>query len=144
MTRFDRWLLYVANLLVGGTGMVYAWMRYILKPVEEFSIVNHPWQPFVQHAHVVVAPLLVFAIGCVWHHHAMLYLKSAVRPGRRSGTSMVFLALPMVLSGYLIQISVEESWRNAWIVVHVATSVLWLAGFAAHLFTHKLAKPAVL
>ena len=40
--------------------------------------------------------------------------------------------LPMVVSGYLIQTTVGEGWRTAWIAVHLAASALWLAGYAGH------------
>lgn len=144
MIRTDRWLLYLSNLLVGGSGLVYAWMRYMLKAPDEFSAVNHPWQPYVLHAHVLTAPLLVFAIGHIWYHHAWLYFRSGTRPGRRSGVGLLSLFLPMTASGYLIQISVSEFWRSAWIVLHVAASLLWIIAFVAHLFTHYNARQALL
>lgn len=142
MNRIDQWLLYVANALVGGTGLIYAWMRYVLKPVDEFAVANHPWQPFVQHAHIWTAPLLVLVIGHVAYHHAIVYWKAETRPGRRTGLSMLALALPMIFSGYFLQTAVEETWRTAWMVVHVATSIAWLAGFGLHLVTHAAGRRA--
>jgi hypothetical protein len=38
----------------------------------------------------------------------------------------------MILSGYLLQISVHPDWRKAWIVLHVSTSLLWLLSFVVH------------
>jgi len=140
MNKVEQWLLYIANALVGGTGLVYAWMRYLLKPAGEFAIVNHPWQPFVQHAHIWAAPLLVLAIGHVSYHHAIVYWRSGTVSGRRSGIAMLALALPMIFSGYFLQTSVDETWRLVWIVVHVATSTIWLAGFVAHLVSHVRAR----
>ena len=69
MSRSERLFLHVANGLVGGTGLVYAAMRYLMNPTDEWSVVNHPWQPHVQHLHVLVAPLLVFAAGLIWSRH---------------------------------------------------------------------------
>jgi hypothetical protein len=136
MNKIDQWLLYVANALVGGTGLVYAWMRYLLEPVDEFAVANHPWQPDVQHLHILTAPLLVLVIGHVAYHHAVVYWKADTRPGRRTGLTMLALAMPMILSGYLLQTAVSETWRITWIVIHVSTSVIWLAGFSLHLVTH--------
>ena len=59
MTRLEAWFLHVATILVGGGGLVYAWMRYFVRPDDPFAVVNHPWQPDVQHLHVLAAPLLV-------------------------------------------------------------------------------------
>lgn len=138
MTTFDRWLIGLANLLVGGTGLVYAWMRYLLQPADEFAIVNHPWQPGVQHLHILVAPLLVIAFGQLWHQHAWLAWRAGAPRGRRTGLTMLATGLPMIFSGYLIQISTEEVWRNVWVVVHVAVSLLWLTGYASHVIRHRL------
>jgi hypothetical protein len=144
MSRLDQWLLYLANALVGGTGLVYAWMRYLLKPEGEFAIVNHPWQSDVQHLHILTAPLLVLIIGHITYHHAIVYWQAGTKPGRRTGITMLALALPMIFSGYFLQTAVDETWRTIWIVIHVATSALWLAGFAGHLLAHlqsRRAKP---
>ncbi|HYH44472.1 MAG TPA: hypothetical protein VEG34_02210, partial [Thermoanaerobaculia bacterium] len=61
MTRFEAWTVHVSTLLVGGTGLVYAWMLYLLPADDPFSTLHHRWQPDVQHLHVLTAPLLVFA-----------------------------------------------------------------------------------
>ncbi len=61
--------VHVSTILVGGTGLVYAWMLYVLEPVDEFSVVHHAWQPQTQHAHVWLAPVMVFAIGLIWRNH---------------------------------------------------------------------------
>ncbi|HXO18770.1 MAG TPA: hypothetical protein VOA87_02470, partial [Thermoanaerobaculia bacterium] len=69
MTRLEAWTVHAATILVGSTGLVYAWMRYLLAPADPFAVVNHPLQPLVQHLHVLAAPLLVFAVGLIWRRH---------------------------------------------------------------------------
>jgi hypothetical protein len=132
VTRAETWLLHASNLAVGGTGLVYAWMRYLARPADEFAVVNHPWQPAVQHLHVLVAPLLVFALGLVWTEHVWRRVRTGFRARRRTGLALLGLFAPMALSGYLLQISVEEGWRTAWIWIHVATSLLWIGSYLVH------------
>lgn len=132
MSRFEAWTTHAATLLVGGTGLVYAWMRYLVHPADPFAVVNHPLQPFVQHLHILVAPLLVFAAGLMWHQHAWAYWRRGVQRHRRSGASLLFTLVPMVVSGYLIQTAVDGGWRRAWVIVHLAASGLWLLGYLAH------------
>lgn len=132
MSPWERRLQYIANALVGGSGLLYAAMRYLMTPADEWAVVNHPWQPAVQHAHVIVAPLLVFACGMIWRRHVAERWNSG-RARRRSGPGMALLFVPMILSGYLLQTSVAEGWRQAWIVLHVLSSTLWLVAFAIHL-----------
>ena len=38
----------------------------------------------------------------------------------------------MVLSGYFLQTAVDETWRQVWLVVHLAGSALWLLAYAGH------------
>ena len=132
MGRWEQWTLHAATLLVGGTGLVYAWMKYWLEPSDPYAVVNHPLQPQVQHLHVLAAPLLVFGVGILWREHAWKHWRRGVRSGRRSGASMLLTAAPMVVSGYLIQTTVTEQWRAAWVVVHLVASGLWLAGYLGH------------
>jgi hypothetical protein len=161
MTAWEARLQHAANLLVGGTGIVYGYMRYFMTPADEWAVVNHPWQPHLQHLHVLAAPLLVFACGLIWRRHVRSNLRngSADRrdgsdsrdngaDGRRNGTGSrrsgpgLLLALPpMIVSGYLIQTTVTESWRLAWITIHVATSSVWVLAYGAHLVRPYLLRP---
>ena len=132
MSRFEAWSIHLANLLVGGTGLVYAWMLYLVRPTDPYAVINHPLQPQAQHLHILVAPLLVFAVGLVWQRHVWSHWKRGVRKARRSGLSLALTLAPMVISGYLIQTAVDGGWRKAWVAVHLTASVLWLAGYLVH------------
>lgn len=131
MSRLETWVVYLSTIAVGGTGLVYAWMRYLLTPADPFAVVNHPAQPVVQHLHVITAPLLVFAAGLIWKSHVWDRFREG-RRRRRTGTLLLVGLAPMVFSGYLLQTAGAELWRNVWIVVHCATGGLWLLGFAGH------------
>lgn len=140
MSRFEAWCVHAGNLLVGGTGLAYASLRYLLEPADPYAVVNHPWQPLLQHLHVWTAPLLVFVAGLVWRDHVWSHLSRGLAGRRRSGLTMVANLLPMVASGYLIQTAVSPSWRTAWVAVHLAASGLWLAGYVAHLLTRRMGR----
>jgi len=124
-------MLHVSNLLVGGTGLVYAWMLYLVQPEDPYAVVNHPFQPDVQHLHILAAPLLVFAAGLIWRRHVWPQWKRGVER-RRSGTVLICLLVPMVVSGSLIQTAVDARWRKIWVAVHLTASFLWLAGYLTH------------
>lgn len=132
MKRWEAWAVHLSTLLVGGTGLVYAWMRYLLPTTDPYSAVAHPLQPRVQHLHVLAAPVLVFAAGLIWKNHVWSHWKKGVPQRRRSGLALLLSAAPMVASGYLLQVAVADGWRRAWVVVHVAASILFLAGYAGH------------
>lgn len=132
MTRGQALCLHVATLLVGGTGLVYGWMRYLLEPADEFSLVHHPREPLLQELHVLSAPLLVFACGLVWSEHVWQRVRSGHRARRRTGLLLFTLFLPMVLSGYLLQVSTSEGLRALAVWTHACGSGLWLVGYLAH------------
>lgn len=132
MSRSEVWLLHISTLLVGGTGLVYALMLYFMVPLDEFSVVNHRWQPQTQHAHIWLAPLLVFAIGLIWRSHIWKHYSGGRRLKRRSGLTLLVIFVPMIVSGYLIQTAVGETWRTIWIGIHLATSAIFLLGYLLH------------
>lgn len=132
MSRFEAWMLHVSSLLVGGTGLVYAWMVYLVQPADPYSVVNHPLQPQIQHLHILVAPLLVFTTGLIWRRHVWSHWQGGIHARRRSGLFLALTLVPMILSGYLIQTAVEGGWRKVWVSVHLAASVLWLVGYLTH------------
>ena len=139
MSRGQTLFLHIANLAVCGTGLVYAWMRYLVQPADEWAVVNHPWQPQVQHLHVLVAPLLVFALGLIWSAHILGKLQNG-RTNRAAGIGLMALFLPMVASGYLLQVAVDPAWRRTWVWVHVVSSLLWVVAFVGHQVRAMMAK----
>lgn len=140
MSRAEAWFLHLSTLLVAGTGLVYAWMRYLLTPADPFAVVNHPLQPTFQHLHVWTAPLVVFAAGLIWRAHVWKHFRQGVRHRRSSGLALLLNLAPMVVSGYLIQTAVTSAWRTAWVSVHLVASGLWVAGYTAHLLSRRRAR----
>ena len=119
-------------LLVGATGLVYAAMAYLMEPIDEFAVINHPLQPQTQHAHIWFAPLLVFSIGLIWRAHVWKHFRNRASPRRRSGLALLLGVAPMIVSGYLIQTSAGGFWRQTWVAIHLVTSFLFLASYLVH------------
>lgn len=134
MTRTEAWLHHCANLTVGGTGLVYGWMRYFAVPEDPFSLVGHPAQPQWQHAHLLLAPLLIFVSGMAWPMHAWMRMRMGFPLRRKSGIALMISLFPMIVSGYLIQTAVDADWRNIWAWVHGISSCLWILAYLVHQF----------
>jgi hypothetical protein len=132
LNRFEAWMQHLSNLLVGGTGLVYAWMLYLMEPADPYAVVHHPWQPQVQHLHILAAPLLVFTAGLIWRRHVWWQWRTGASERRRSGLSLATVLIPMIVSGYLIQTAVDDAWRRIWVTVHLTASGLWLLGYLVH------------
>jgi len=137
MSQALRWTVHLSNFLVTGSGVVYAWMLYFTESDDPFSVVNHPWQPDVQRLHILAAPALVFALGLIWSDHAWEGFRSRSSRRRRTGLLLLSMAMPMIASGYALQVSVDETWRELWLWCHLVTSGGWVIGSLSHLFVGR-------
>ena len=138
MQRLDYILFHVCTGLVLVTGMVYGWMRYFVRLEDPFAVANHPLQPFFHHAHIVVAPLLVLFCGAFWYLHIRPYWQGGMQEGRKTGLMLALIVLPMIFSGYFLQVSVSETWRTVWIAVHLVSSLGWTLFYGIHVVIHKM------
>lgn len=135
MTRLERWIVWIATGAVTATGTTYGILRYLLATTDEFGLVMHPAEPLALRLHVLAAPLLVFAAGMIAVRHVLAHLRQGVRMGRRSGVTALVTVLPMIASGYVIQVVREERWLVVLAWIHGVTGVLFALGAATHFAT---------
>lgn len=134
ISRLEKVLLNLAALLTAATGLVYAWMKYLVRPSDPYSVVNHPWQPGLLSGHVLVSPLLLFGFGLIAREHILgRYRDPRSRAGRRTGILTALALVPMVFSGYLLQVLTSEGSRRMAGVLHLAAGVFFLGAYAFHL-----------
>ena len=100
MSRIEKALLWTSTLAVGVTGAVYAWMKFLLTTDDPYAVIHHPWQPAVLKAHILTAPVLVFAIGVIFSRHVVGRWKAGRRAGRASGATIVAVAAPIYESTF--------------------------------------------
>ena len=130
----------LSTAIVGLSGIVHAVMKYLMTPADPYAVVNHPLQPWVLDTHLLAAPLLVFAIGLIAQDHILAQVRK--RPngqGRASGLLAMWCLLPMVSTGYLIQVTTDENLRLGFVVIHLSTGGLYLILYAAHLIISRRA-----
>lgn len=118
------------------TGIVYAWMKYAMKSSDPFAVVNHPWQPHMLSAHVVIGPLAVFAFGWTFANHMWPAFVNRA-PNRMSGLWSMLLIAPMTLSGYLMQITTDDAVRKAFAVSHWISCGAFVIAYVVHLVPVK-------
>lgn len=132
MSAFQRWFVWSTSALTGLTGLVYWWMEHGLEPVDPWAAVNHPLQGWVLKAHILVAPLMVFAIGLVAADHIWRHYRTNAGAGRRSGLTAWLVFAPMVLSGYLIQAVTHVGLLEILAWGHLLTGSAYLVGIGLH------------
>jgi hypothetical protein len=128
MTR----VLNISVALMTLSGVVFAAMKYWMTSDDPFAVVNHPWQPHVLAAHVLLGPLAVFAFGWIFAGHVLPALAIKARKGA-TGVALIVLIVLLVASGYLIQVSTGDATRQAFAVAHWISSGLFVAAYVVHL-----------
>lgn len=126
-------MLHLAVALTAITGVVFAVMKYFMKSSDEFAVVNHPLQPHMLAAHVVIAPALLFLLGWTFSNHMLPKWRFGDGRNQRSGLASMWLIAPMTLSAYLLQIATNETLREAMAIAHWISSGAFVAGYVAHL-----------
>ena len=134
MSRPERRLLDVATALVALSGLVYYAMKNWMTPRDPYSVLGHPFQPYALALHLLAAPALVFGLGLVFREHVLEKLRGGrAVPGRKGGVLLVATALPMVVTGYGLQVSSSPGARAVFSWLHLATGLLFAALFLVHL-----------
>jgi uncharacterized membrane protein YidH (DUF202 family) len=133
MTRTQQAWLHVSVALTALTGAVFAAMKYFMKSDDEFAVINHPLQPWMLAAHVVIAPLLLFVLGWTFSNHMLPKLRFGDGHNRRTGLTTMYLIAPMALSAYLLQIATNDTLRQTMAATHWLTSAVFVIGYGVHL-----------
>ena len=137
MTRGQARALHIASVLVGATGIALFVLKDIIVVEGEFGSESHFLEDDVQAAHILTAPALIFAAALVWQDHIWARFRSGFSVRRRTGILLGSLLVPMILSGYLLQVSYEEPWREIWHITHQLTSLVWLLGYGVHQLSRR-------
>lgn len=132
MSRLERWTVWLSAAAVIVTGTAYGVLRYLLASTDEWGVAAHPLEPLALKLHVLSAPLLVFALGLIAVRHILAHLRQGAPEGRRSGITAVACVLPMIASGYAIQVVTDERWLVALAWIHGVTGAAFALGAVIH------------
>ncbi len=132
MKRWEAWVNHAAWSLVALSGLVYGVLKYFLTSSDPDSRLGHPWQPFVLAVHLVAAPIAIFALGLVFRRHALKRLTTGEPERRRTGIVMTLLAIPLALSGSVVQVLTGDAARRWTGWAHAALGLVYAVGYALH------------
>ena len=132
MKRWEAWWNHAALAAVSLTGLAYGVFKYFVPNADPDSRIGHPMQPWMLKAHILVAPFAILGIGLLLRRHALARLRNGEQSGRKTGVLMLWIVLPLALSGYLIQVFAAPGavrWTG-WI--HAGIGLLFGLGYAIH------------
>ncbi len=137
----DKWqyhFLWISIFFTSITGTLLLIMKYILSPMDMFSVINHPWQSITLKLHILFAPFMIFGLGYTTVLHVIPYIKENMRKSLKTGLSAFIMLCPMILSGYFIQCLTNQNWNKIASILHIATSFVFLISFIIHqLISHR-------
>ncbi len=132
MTGFQRWFLYGSTVVTAVSGITYFVMKRFLEPLDPWAVINHPLEPWALKAHILSAPLMLFAVGLITTQHIWRSLKSSLPTGRHSGRIVSYVFGPLVLSGYLIQVTTSPLTLEVLAWTHLVLGVVGAAAIGVH------------
>jgi hypothetical protein len=132
MKGIEEWSMRTGCFLVGGTGLLYGYLKYFRQAQGDFGPEPHVLQAPLQHLHVLAGPLFLLALGMVLRGHALGMLRQGGGRGRRSGLALALLTAPMVLGGYAIQVVTSSMARVVLAWIHGLAGCLFLGVYLSH------------
>jgi hypothetical protein len=138
VSGLERALLNATTWLMAITGAAYFFMKYLMSGNDPFSVIHHPWQPHALSLHVLAGPAAVFALGLIARDHVLARMVDPRKGrGRATGLILVALTIPMIVSGYLLQVLTHPAAKRVLVGVHVGSGALYALLFAGHLLASK-------
>ena len=132
MKRWEAWINHVGWGLTALSGIVYGYLKYFAVSPDPDSRLARPWQPGILALHVLAAPIAVFGFGLLFRRHALTRLTTGERERRRTGTTMTLLAIPVAMSGYVLQTLTGDVARRWTGWAHAAIGLVYAIGYALH------------
>ncbi|HTY42684.1 MAG TPA: hypothetical protein VMH79_12490 [Thermoanaerobaculia bacterium] len=132
MKRWEAWWNHAALAAISLTGLAYGVFKYWIPSPDPDSRAGHPLQPGLMKAHLLVAPFAVLGIGLLLRRHALARLERGEQSGRQSGLTMLWIFLPLVLTGYLLQVFVAPGAVHVTGWIHAGLGLVFALGYVFH------------
>ena len=132
VSSFERWNLWITTILVILTGVALFGVKYLMTPGEPWAVINHPIQPWILKAHIIVSPFMIFAVGMITVRHIWQHYRGGLARGRHTGIVTALVTVPMILTGYFIQVMTSMGWIKAMAIAHIVLGTIYALGLSAH------------
>jgi hypothetical protein len=130
--RWEAWVNHFGWTVTAASGVLYGALKYFVAGGDPDSRLGHPWQPAVLAAHVLAAPVAVFGFGLLFRRHVLARFAWGAERKRLTGTVMTLLAIPLALSGYVLQALTGDAARRWTGWAHASLGLFYAIGYAMH------------
>jgi len=137
MENNEKKFLNYSHYVITITGIIYYLVKNFFQVQGEWGVESHPFEVHLQHFHILSVPILLVAISMIFKDHVLKKIISKSRLMKKSGISLLVLAIIMIFSGYGIQVAMSTIVRNAMINIHLVSSLAWIVVFLYHQIKSK-------
>lgn len=130
--RFTHFAAYLT--IIHGT--FYFAIKYFFQVEGPYGERPHWSQSYLQSAHVLLSPLLLFVFGMLWKDHILSKLRNSLKK-RKSGIALLAAMCLMIFSGYGIQAFYGESLKAVQVWTHLIASGAFIFVYLLHHFIRK-------
>ena len=129
MSARRRWILYVVDGGVWGTGVLWLIYHYFLRKQGPFGFVNNPLEHWWIVAHAALSFGAIWLFGLVWAHVAGGW---SMRWRRWSGGTLFGVLTVLIFSGYGLYY-IDSQKIHSWVsILHWGVGLAALAAFVIH------------
>lgn len=104
-----------------------------MKVETEYGLRPHYLQTYLQAAHIVLSPLLIFVFGMLLKEHIVKMYRNAFYK-RKSGILLVLTMIIMIISGYLVQVIYAQDPKLVTAYIHIGVSTIFFLTYVTHHF----------
>ena len=118
------------------SGVTYYIFKNFIKAQTEFGPVPSPVTKYLQYSHIIIGPIVIFAVGRLWDMHAKPMNKNG-KQKKVSGKVMFYAFGLLALSGYLTQMSIVDNIHEVVEYTHLGLALIWSLAFFSHAFVKR-------
>jgi hypothetical protein len=133
--RRHEWAVYAILSLVFASGAGWAWLHHFARTSGQFGETSRPLESWLQKAHGATSMLALILFGTLFVTHIQRGWQA--RRNRRSGGSLFILFAFLVVTGYALYYSGNETFRALASSTHLWVGLFFPAIVALHVWRGK-------
>jgi hypothetical protein len=141
LPRSQRWLVYATSALLVITGLAWAFVHYFGDAAGFDSRAALAFNASMMKLHGGAAMAALIVIGALLPHHVPGGWTAKLN--RKSGLTTLVVASMLVLTGYLLYYTGDETYRASASYVHLGAGLVFAVFLAFHVLNRLIITPVI-
>lgn len=131
--------VHLTSYLTIGHGILYYVIKNFMTNETQYGIRPNEYQGLIQSVHIILSPILIFALGLLWKNHILKFFrKKSIK--LYSGIILTTTLITISFSGYLIQIIYNIKGKEIATYIHLIFSALYIGSYLYHHFKKNFSR----